>query len=81
MIARSKNAIVGYPCYRLTGGSSGEFQVIRFVGYENAKQKNRTTYYGEETEFPEAVAVTTSREAALAVMRLYDVKEYEDWTT
>lgn len=56
------------------------FEILRFVGYENAKPENRGTYYKEPEEFPELVASVTSKEAAEAVMRLWGVTQYEDWT-
>lgn len=66
MKACTKNSIETLPLYRLVEHSSTNFEIIRWVGLDR-------------DEMPELVAGTTSKEAALAVLRLFDV-DYEDWT-
>ena len=64
------------PLYRLRG--RGPFYVDVWLG-EDPEDTDDDHGWGRRSLFRE-VAVTTSRHAALAVLRLCDVDEIHDWT-
>lgn len=72
MISRERNSIYRYPIYRLCG-EPGRYELIKLPGVGHA-------VYNPSKDPAEVSASTVSKESVFAVMRLFDVDEYEDWT-
>lgn len=68
---------LSFPFYRLLPPHQDGVYIIDVVLYEEANVRD---YYDFDENQTKMLAATTSRESAMAALKLFGATEYQDWT-